>query len=157
VQFFGDNIKILHNTLGGNSGDPTETPNCIETSSTDVSNSPSHNVLIDSNRCESTTYACLAVAGPHGPRGTGQGQTNDIRFTNNYCQAHATAVSLNDVQNATISGNVVDGPNHAWSLQNNSTGAKIADNTISRGAAYEVGLDDSSRVGYQGPAVGGAP
>jgi hypothetical protein len=157
VQFFGDNIKILHNTLGGNSGDPAETPSCIETSSTDASSSPSRNVLIDSNRCENTTYACLSAAGPHGPRGTGQGQTSEIRFTNNYCQAQVAAVSLNDVQSATISGNVVEGPDHAWSLQNNSTGAKVAGNTIAPGTAYEVGMDDSSKAGYQGPSVGGAP
>ena len=157
MQFFGDNIKILHNTLGGNSGDPTEKPNCIETSSTDVSSSPSHNVLIDSNRCESTTSACLSVAGPHGPRGTGLGQTSEIKFTNNYCQAQGAAVLLNDVQNATISGNTAEGADHAWSLQNNSTGATVAANIIAPGTAYEVGMDDSSKPGYQGPAVGGAP
>jgi hypothetical protein len=158
LYFFGNNIKILHNTLGDTGGDPTDLPNCIETFSTDIGSSPSHNVLIDSNRCENSPDACLSASGPHAPQGTKQGDTSDIRFTNNYCQARGeAAVLLNDIQKATISGNVIDGPNHAWSLQNNSTGATIASNTIGAGTQYEVGMDHTSKAGYQGPAVGGAP
>jgi len=158
LYFFGDNIKILHNTLGGDTRDPAAHPNCIETFTADAGSPPSHNVLIDGNRCENTSNACLSATGPHAPQGTGQGQTSDITFTNNYCQVRGTAaVQLNDVQNVTITGNQVEGPNHAWSLENHSTGAKIADNTIAPGSKYEVGMDNTSNTGYQGPTVGGTP
>lgn len=157
LYFFGDNIKIVHNTLGDNANDPAVGPNCMETFAADAGSQPSHNVLIEANRCENTASNCLAAYGPHAPGGTGQGETTGITFNNNYCKVNgAAAVSLVDVQNATITGNTVEDPNHAWSLRNNSTGAKIADNTLT-GAKYETGMDGTSKLGYQGPPVGGNP
>jgi hypothetical protein len=158
LYFFGNNVKILHNTFGHDAGDTAAQPNCMETFSTDLGSTPSHHVLIDSNRCENTTNNCLQAFGPHARGGTGRGETADLTFNNNYCQTQGSvAVTLDDVQNATITNNVVERVNHAWALRNNSTGAKIAGNTIAPGTPYEVGMDESSKVGYQGPPAGGTP
>ncbi|MDT7658609.1 MAG: hypothetical protein QOF38_3324 [Pseudonocardiales bacterium] len=158
VEIEGNNVKILHNTFGHDAGDTAAQPNCMETFSTDLGSTPSHHVLIDSNRCENTTNICLQAFGPHARGGTGRGETADLTFNNNYCQTQGSvAVTLDDVQNATITNNVVERVNHAWALRNNSTGAKIAGNTIAPGTPYEVGMDDSSKVGYQGPPAGGTP
>jgi hypothetical protein len=70
VHFFGSNIKILNNTLGGDTGDSSGLPNCIETYSTDSNSRPSRQVIIDSNRCENATNNCLQASGPHAPGGS---------------------------------------------------------------------------------------
>ncbi|WP_445183376.1 hypothetical protein ACTXG6_33405 [Pseudonocardia sp. Cha107L01] len=160
VTFSGDNIKILHNTLGHISGNGTPQANCIDAfTSQRTGQRPSHHVQIDNNRCENAAYSCLRALGPRSPGGVGgQDQTTDFSFTNNYCQTRGqAAVVFDDVQNATITNNVVAQINHAWSLQNNATGAKISGNTIAPGTGYEVGIDDSSQPGYQGPPSGGTP
>jgi hypothetical protein len=159
VNIAGDNVKILHNTLGDISGNGAPRANCVDSSTSDRAGPPSHHVLIDSNRCENAAYSCLRALGPPATGGTGdQGQTTDFTFNNNYCQTRGqAAVLLDNVQNATITNNVVAQINHAWALRNNATGANIADNTIAPGTGYEVGIDNSSRPGYQGPPSGGTP
>jgi hypothetical protein len=159
LTFFGDNIKIAHNTLGDISGNGAPEANCIDTFTSDSAGPPSHHVLIDSNRCENAAYSCVRALGPNPGSGTAdQGQTADFTFNNNYCQTRGqVAVALDDVQNATITKNVIAQVNHAWSLQNNSTGARISGNTLAPGTGYESGVDDSSRTGYQGPTAGGTP
>jgi hypothetical protein len=63
-----------------------------------------------------------------------------------------------DVQNATITGNIfAAAPHHAIGLAIGSTGAHVSSNDVSPRIRYEVGIDESSLPGYEGPEPGGAP
>jgi hypothetical protein len=159
VSVSGDNVKIVHNTLGDISGNGAPEANCIDSVASDRTGPPSHHMLIDSNRCENAANACLRALGLPSTGGTGaQDQSSDFTFNNNYCQTRGpAAVAFDNVRNTTVTNNVVAQVNHAWSLRNNSTGAKISGNTIAAGSGYEVGIDDSSKTGYQGPPPGGTP
>ena len=160
LHFFGDNIKILHNTFGGGRNIDGAHADCMQTFTT-LGNKPnSHHVLIDSNRCEDSDNTCLIAEGPFSLAGDGskEGDSSDFTFNNNYCYVHASeALQIDDIQNVTITGNTIEKVDHAFALQNKSTGAKIAGNTIAPGTGYEVGMDSSSRPGYQGPPIGGEP
>lgn len=165
VQMAGNNITISHNTLGDNSGNGGNAnrggtkANCIDVFSDKDQQTSSHNVRIDSNRCENTALNCLRVVGPPSTQlGSDDRPTSDISFTNNYCQTRGrAAVTVDNVPNMTITGNDVAPVDHAWGLQNHSTGANISGNTLAPGTRYEVGMDDSSQENYQGPPVGGDP
>jgi parallel beta helix pectate lyase-like protein len=159
IRFFGNNINILHNTvrdirnLGGAHAD------CMQTFAT---NTPtSQRVLIAANRCEQIDNQCLIAEGPHSSAGdgSGQGQSSDITFTNNYCDTNASqALMIDDVQNVVVTFNSVTGGNEkAFAFANKSTGAKVSSNVVARGIGYAVGMDSSSQQGYQGPPVGGKP
>ncbi|MER5941772.1 hypothetical protein ABT121_31170 [Streptomyces sp. NPDC001928] len=63
-----------------------------------------------------------------------------------------------DVQNATVTSNTfAAAPDHAIGLAIGSTGAHVAGNEVGARIRYEVGIDESSRPGYEGPEPGGAP
>lgn len=159
IRFFGSNLNILHNTvtdvrnLGGAHAD------CMQTFAS--STPASQHVRIDSNFCEKIDNQCLIAEGPNSSAGdgSGKGQSSDIMFTNNYCDTGASqAVMVDDVQNMVITNNSIAGKNDkAFALDNKSTGAKIAGNKIAGTVGYEVGIDNSSKAGYQGPASGGQP
>jgi parallel beta helix pectate lyase-like protein len=159
IRFFGTNLKILHNTvtdvrnLGGAHAD------CMQTFAT---NTPtSKGVLINSNRCDKIDNQCLIAEGPNSSAGDGggKGQSSDIIFTNNFCDSHASqALMIDDVQNVTVTLNEIIGGNRkAFAFDNKSTGAKVSANKIGPQIGFEVGMDSSSREGYQGPQVGGEP
>ncbi|MBB6378329.1 hypothetical protein BKA01_005589 [Pseudonocardia eucalypti] len=160
IRFWGDNIKILHNTVTDTRNERGSHADCMQSFATDSDSPASHNVLIDGNRCTEIDNNCLIVEGPNSSAGdgSGEGETTGITFSNNYCQNKAAqAVLLDDVRHATITGNeVVSKISHAWALQNKSTDAVIKDNRAGS-VHFEVGMDDSSQPGYQGPASGGAP
>jgi hypothetical protein len=159
IRFFGTNLRILHNTvtdvrnLGGAHAD------CMQTFAT--STPATKGVLIQNNRCEKIDNQCLIAEGPHSSAGdgSGKGQSSDIVFINNFCDTHASqAVMIDDVQNVTVTLNQITGGNRkAFAFDNKSTGAKVSANNIAPGIGFEVGMDSSSREGYQGPQVGGAP
>ena len=160
IRFFGDGAKILHNSVhdleandvGGSHVD------CIQTFAT--SRPGSSNVTIKGNRCEGIRAQCLMAEGPNaetasGKGGGGRGVSRDWVFDANFCDSHAEAqsVALQDVQNVTLSNNVMAGKgNKAFALGQNSTGAVVRGNTVGAGYGREVGFDDdSARAGYQGP------
>lgn len=160
IRFFGDGAKILHNfvhdleanDVGGSHVD------CIQTFAT--SRPGSSNVTIRGNRCLGIRAQCLMAEGPNaetasGKGGGGRGVSRNWIFDGNFCDSHAEAqsVALQDVQNVTLSGNVMAGAgNKAFALGQNSTGAVVKGNTIGSGYGREVGFDDdSARAGYQGP------
>ncbi|WP_156993112.1 right-handed parallel beta-helix repeat-containing protein [Pseudonocardia acaciae] len=159
IRFFGTNLKILHNTvsdvrnLGGAHAD------CMQTFAT--STPASKGVLIHSNRCEKIDNQCLIAEGPNSSAGdgSGKGESSDIIFTNNFCDSHASqAVMIDDVKNVTVTLNEITGGNKkAFAFDNKSTGAKVNGNRIAQGIGFEVGMDTSSKTGYEGPQVGGAP
>jgi hypothetical protein len=135
---------------------------CMQTYTTGPDSPPSRNVLIDSNRCEKIDNQCLIAEGPNSSAGdgAGQGQSSDLIFSNNYREAAASsqAVWINDVQNVQITHNEIAGaPTKAFGFQNKATGAVVAANKVAASVGFEVGMDASSRPGYQGPPVGGEP
>ncbi|MGH8918576.1 MAG: right-handed parallel beta-helix repeat-containing protein, partial [Actinomycetes bacterium] len=68
------------------------------------------------------------------------------------------ALWLDDVQDVTVAGNEITGfAPKAFGFANHSTDVRVRDNTIDPAIAYQIGMDDSSRPGYQGPEIGGDP
>ncbi|MDT7691663.1 MAG: hypothetical protein QOI75_1030 [Pseudonocardiales bacterium] len=161
LRFWGNNITIRHNTLRDTKNLNNAHADCMQTFSTDADSPASQHVVIDSNRCEDIDNTCLIMEGPHSLAGDGSGvgASSDITYINNYCQNHASeALQIDDVQNLTITNNDLEGDNdHAFALQNMSTGAKVSGNKLNPAIHFEVGMDDSSAPGYQGPPSGGNP
>jgi len=99
IRFFGDHIKIVHNTMtdisdGSNCtndgcGDGPH-PDCLQTWYSDTYPTSS-NVVIDGNRCEKAAAQCLMAEGPTLPDDgiQGPGQSANWIFNNNYCDAGA--------------------------------------------------------------------
>jgi parallel beta helix pectate lyase-like protein len=161
LRFWGNNITIRHNTMRDTRNLNQAHADCMQTFATDEDHPASQQVVIDSNRCEQIENTCLIAEGPHSLAGDGSGvgATTDISFTNNYCDNRAgEALQIDDVQNVTIMNNEIAGSlDHAFALQNMSTGAKVAGNKLNPSIGYEVGLDESSGPGYQGPEPTGHP
>jgi hypothetical protein len=164
IRFFGNDIKIVNNVirnaknLTGQKGNHAD---CMQTFATDGDHPASQRVLIDSNRCEDIANTCLIAEGPNSEEGDGseEGKSSGFTITNNYCDGHAgQAFFFDDVSNVTLTGNTIDGHvEKAFSLQNKSVRATIRDNKVSSNVRYEVGMDDSSERGYNGPEPGGDP
>ncbi|MET7765754.1 hypothetical protein ABZS71_28455 [Streptomyces sp. NPDC005393] len=100
--------------------------------------------------------------GPHDSVGEsdGRGATSAFVINDNSCETlrASQALMFEDVQNATITGNTFATPtDHAIGLADHSTGAHVGGNTLHSGIGYEVGIDASSRAGYEGPEPGGEP
>ncbi|HEY2206489.1 MAG TPA: right-handed parallel beta-helix repeat-containing protein [Pseudonocardia sp.] len=162
LRFWGDNIVLRHNTIAHTTpGAHHAHADCMQTFATDQDSPASQHVLIDGNRCEDISNTCLIMEGPNSEAGDGSGigATSDVVYTNNYCANKADeALQIDDVQRLTITGNeIAGGVNHAFALQNHSTGAKVGGNTLNPDIKYEVGMDDTSQAGYQGPRSGGDP
>jgi hypothetical protein len=163
IRFFGDGAKVLHNwvhDLEGSSNIGGSHVDCMQTYAT--SRPGSSNVVIQGNRCEGIRAQCLMAEGPNadtasGKGGGGEGVSRNWLFDDNYCDAHAEAqsVALQDVQNVTLSNNIMAGKaNKAFALGQDSTGTIVKGNTVGAGYEREVGFDDdSARDGYQGPPV----
>jgi hypothetical protein len=156
IRFFGDGFKVLHNTvrdLEGTEDIGDSHVDCIQTYAT--SQPGSSDVVIQGNRCEGIRAQCLMAEGPNDDGGSGAGVSRNWLFDGNYCDAHAAAqsVALEDIQNVTISNNMMAGKgNKAFALGRNSTGILVRDNRIGPGYGREVGFDHpSAREGYQGP------
>jgi hypothetical protein len=156
MRFFGNDVRLLHNwvhDLEGN--DPEESHvDCMQSFAT--SRSGTTNAVLLGNRCEGIRAQCLMAEGPHVKDGSGQGVSQNWLFEGNYCDAHAKAqsVSLQDVQNVTISRNTFAGKaSKAIALGQNSTGVVVTDDNV-LGPDYKrlVGFDDLSvKIGYRGP------
>lgn len=164
IRFFGDDIKIVNNlvrnmkNLNGQDGNHAD---AIQTFATSDELGPSKNVLIDNNRFENVDNMCLIAEGPDSEAGdgTGHGSSSKFTVTNNYCDSGAgQAFFFDDISDVTLSGNTIAGKvDKAFSLQNNSTNATIRDNNIGPKVGFQVGMDDSSQEGYDGPEPQGAP
>jgi len=158
LRFFGNNLEILHNTISRTDNSTGAHADCMQTFATDEDDVASRHVLIDGNRCEHVDNMCLMAEGPNSEAGDGSGVgvSDDWIFSNNYCQTLQASQTLmvDDVQHLTVIGNTwAAGPDHAVGLQNHTTDAHILGNHLDRGAIRcEVGIDDSSRKGYVGPA-----
>ncbi|WP_169736854.1 right-handed parallel beta-helix repeat-containing protein [Pseudonocardia spinosispora] len=161
IRFWGSNIVIRHNTIKHTSNKHKAHADCMQTFATDSDSPASQHILIDSNRCEDISNTCLIMEGPNSLAGDGSGvgATNDVTWTNNYCQNHADeALQIDDVQGLKVHDNDIAGKiNHAFALQNKTTGAQIGNNKLNSEISYEVGIDDTSKPGYQGPPPGGKP
>jgi hypothetical protein len=160
VRFFGSDITIAHNTISGTSNADGAHADCMQTFATDEKHPASQHVVIDSNRCEDIDNQCLIAEGPNSSAGdgSGEGESRDITFSNNYCEARADqAVYVDDVRDVVISGNQVVGKMvKAFAFANGSTNAVVENNRLGQ-VRFEVGMDSSSEDGYRGPDVGGTP
>ncbi|WP_156994230.1 right-handed parallel beta-helix repeat-containing protein [Pseudonocardia acaciae] len=160
MRFFGNNLKILNNTISDiNPGGTSAHADCMQTFQNDTPSSK--NVVIDGNRCQNIDNMCLMAEGPGdiGDGGAGQGESSNWQYTNNYCDNRASqALMIEAIQNMTVRGNQIVGKiDKAFAFDVGATGAKVFGNKIGPGIGYEVGMDSTSRKGYQGPAVGGGP
>jgi hypothetical protein len=156
IRFFGDEFKVLHNTvrdLEGTSEIGDSHVDCMQTYAT--SRPGSSDVVIQGNRCEGIRAQCLMAEGPNDDGGSGQGVSRNWLFNGNYCDSHAAAqsVALEDIQDTTISNNQMAGKgNKAFALGKFTTGTRVEGNRIGPGYGREVGFDDpSARTGYEGP------
>jgi hypothetical protein len=160
LRFWGSDIKIVHNMIRDTRHENHAHADCMQTFATDDDHPASQNILIDSNRCEAIANMCLIAEGPDSEAGdgSGEGHSTNFTFSNNYCDNHASqALFVDDVSNVTATGNEVVGHlDKAFAFQNDSTGAKVNGNKVTN-SGYEVGMDDSSEGGYQGPEPGGGP
>jgi Right handed beta helix region len=157
LRFFGNDLKILHNTISGTSNDNGHA-DCMQTFASDTPSS--QHVLIEGNRCEQIDNMCLMAEGPNDGEGDGKGTTSDFTIKDNFCETLKASQTLmfEDVQNCVISGNeFAAAPAKAIGLAIHSTGAHVSGNKVSPDIGYEVGIDESSMKGYEGPAPGGAP
>ncbi|MBC2868573.1 right-handed parallel beta-helix repeat-containing protein [Streptomyces mexicanus] len=157
IRFFGNHLKIQHNTVRGASNRYGHA-DCMQTFASDTP--PSHHVLIEHNRCEHIDNMCLMAEGPNDGEGDGRGHTFDFTVRDNYCETlkASQALMFEDVQGASITGNTfAAATDHAIGLAIHSTGAHVCGNRINPHIRYEVGIDASSRPGYRGPIPGGAP
>ncbi len=161
IRFFGDDITIRHNTIRDVRNLHFAHADCMQTFATDPAHPASRHVVIEHNRCERIANQCLIAEGPHSSAGDGSGigVSADIRFADNYCETHAYQdTEVDDVQHVTIVGNEVRGRKpKAFSFQNHSTGAVVADNVVAPEIDHEVGMDGSSQYDYDVPIIGGKP
>lgn len=160
MRFFGNNLKILNNTISNINPSGTHAhADCMQTFQSGTPSSK--NVVISGNRCQNIANMCLMAEGPGdlGDGGEGQGESSNWQYTDNFCDNRASqALMIEAVQNVTVRGNQVVGKiDKAFAFDVGSTGAKVLGNKIGPGIGYVVGMDDTSRKGYQGPAVGGGP
>ena len=164
IRFFGDHIKIVHNTIRDISdgshctndgcGDGPH-PDCLQTWYSN--NYPtSSDIVIDGNRCEKAAAQCLMAEGPVLPQEgvNGPGQSGNWLFHNNYCDDGANqAVMLKNIKNVTITDNNFDGTNHkAIALADGSTGAHVSGNRVNPRIGKLITFDDGDEAaGYTGP------
>ncbi|WP_084212115.1 right-handed parallel beta-helix repeat-containing protein [Pseudonocardia acaciae] len=161
IRFFGSYITIRQNTIRDTSHLLGAHADCMQTFATDDKHIASEHLKVTRNRCERISNICLIAEGPNplAGDGSGQGRSADFTFSDNYCENHASeATEIDDVHQVEITHNEIHGRKPmAWSFQNNATGAVVSSNTIDPAITYEVGMDESSKVGYFGPPVGGKP
>lgn len=158
LRFFGNDLRILRNTISDTSNSDDRHADCMQTFADDTP--PSQRVLIEGNRCERVDNMCLMAEGPNDGEGDGDGTTSDFTIRDNFCETLEASQTLmfEDVQNCVIEGNrFAASPDHAIGLAIHSTGAHVRDNRVSPGIRYQVGIDESSLPGYRGPEPGGPP
>lgn len=159
LRFFGNNLAIVHNTISNITNTGGAHADCMQTFTNGEPSS--EHVLIDGNRCEHIDNQCLMAEGPGdvGDGGGGDGTSADWTWSNNVCQFGASqGVMIEAVQNVTIRNNLFAGQgDKAIGLDIGSTGATILANLVQGGIDHEVGMDETSKQGYQGPQPGGGP
>jgi hypothetical protein len=159
LRFFGNNLRIVHNTISDTTNTGGAHADCMQTFTNGQPSS--ENVLIDGNRCENIANQCLMAEGPGdvGDGGGGDGTSAHWTWSNNICDFGASqGLMIEAVQNVTIRNNLFNGNgDKAIGLDIGSTGAQVSANIVGTGIGHEIGMDDKSRQGYQGPQPGGGP
>jgi hypothetical protein len=160
LRFFGNNIKILHNTISDiNPGSTDAHADCMQTFTSDRPSS--EDVVIDGNKCEKIKNICVMAEGPGdvGDGGGGDGTSANWTISNNYCEFGASqGIMIEAVQNVTIKNNEFAGnADKAIGLDIGSTGATVSANLLDDGVKADVGMDTTSKKGYQGPQPQGGP
>jgi hypothetical protein len=164
LRFFGDGIKILHNTITdiNDGADCNEDgcgdgphPDCMQTYYSE-SNPTSSDITIEGNHCDNAASQCLIGEGPllPGEGVNGPGQSIGWTFYDNYCQAGAVqSVQFKDIKNVTIVDNSFEGSNNkAIALSDASTGAHVGGNKLAKRIGKLITFDDGNESpGYIGP------
>jgi nitrous oxidase accessory protein NosD len=164
IRFFGDRIKILHNTISNISDGSNCTndgcgdgphPDCLQTWYSD-DHPTSSDIVIAGNRCEKAAAQCLMAEGPMLPDEgiEGPGQSANWVFDNNYCDDGANqALMIKNIKNLAITNNDFQGTNHkAIALADGSTGAHVKGNRLNPRIDKLVTFDDPDVAdGYVGP------
>jgi hypothetical protein len=158
IRFFGNDLKILDNTITGTQNTDGRHADCLQTFADDTP--PSQRVLIQGNRCEQIDNMCLMAEGPNDGEGDGRGHSTDFTVRDNFCETldASQALMIEDVQRLVVEGNTFAAkPDKAIGLAIHSTDARIGTNTVGKDIECYVGIDKSSRPGYQGPTPTCAP
>lgn len=158
IRFFGDHLKILHNTISQTDNSTGAHADCMQTYQSDTP--PSADVTIDGNRCEKIDNMCIMAEGPNDGEGDGQGHSAHWTFTNNFCETLDASqnVMVEDIQYLTINGNEFTGnTDHAIGLDIGSTYAHVGDNKVDPAIRCYVGASKDSMKGYEGPKPQCAP
>lgn len=156
MRFFGNKITIKNNTVS-KTRNTNGHADCMQTFATGGDDVASQDLTIDGNKCQDIDNMCLMAEGPNSEAGDGSGEgvSENWTFSNNYCNTNKASQELmvDDVQHLTVTGNTwVKGVDHAIGLQNKSTYAHVKDNKLDPSIDCEVGMDSSSKKGYEGPA-----
>lgn len=160
MRFYGNNLKILHNTITDiNPDGGSAHADCMQTF-TSGGGPPTSHLLVDGNRCDKIDNQCIMAEGPGdvGDGGGGPGKSEDWRISNNYCAFGAgQALMIEAIQNVQIRNNEFVGKaDKAIGLDINSTGAKVGGNKLV-GIKAAVGMSANSKSGYEGPDPQGGP
>jgi hypothetical protein len=158
LRFFGNDLKILNNTISGTRNTDGRHADCMQTFADGTP--ASQRVLIEGNRCEQIDNMCLMAEGPNDGEGDGRGHSTDFTVRDNFCETldASQALMIEDVQRLVVEGNTFAAkPDKAIGLAIHSTDARIGTNTVGKDIECYVGIDKSSRPGYQGPTPACAP
>ncbi|GAA5165480.1 hypothetical protein GCM10023321_55520 [Pseudonocardia eucalypti] len=160
IRFFGDNLRILHNTITNITNTGGAHADCMQTF-TSGGGPPTSNLIVDGNKCEKIDNQCIMAEGPGdvGDGGGGPGKSENWTISNNYCQFGASqGLMIEAIQNITINNNEFQGnADKAIGLDINSTGAKVKANILGGGIKAAVGMSENSKEGYEGPKPQGGP
>jgi hypothetical protein len=152
IRFFGDHLKILHNTVSQTDNSTGAHADCMQTYQSDTPSSS--DVTIDGNRCEKIDNMCIMAEGPNDGEGDGDGHSDHWTFSNNYCETLDASqnVMVEDIQYLTVNGNEFTGnTDHAIGLDIGSTYAHIGENKVDPSIRCYVGASKDSMKGYEGP------
>ncbi|MGI8419023.1 MAG: hypothetical protein ACR2LN_00080 [Candidatus Levyibacteriota bacterium] len=152
MRFFGDGLKILHNTITDIAPESQQHSDCMQTFAT--STPTTSNTIVDSNYCKNIANICWIIEGPHSTAGNGSGQgqsANDV-FINNYCNGNASdGVFTDDVQGFKFINNDMEGNNKSAIVFTGSQGDNITKCTkLGPGTPKEIGID-APRNGSHNP------
>ena len=145
MRFFGDGLKIVHNTISNIQPEGGAHADCMQTYATGADSPATSNTIVDSNRCEQIANICWIIEGPNSTAGDGshQGTDSNDLFINNYCNGNASdGVFTDDVHGFKFINNDMEGNNNAAITFTGSQGDNVAKCTkMGGGTKQEVNID----------------
>lgn len=157
VRFFGHGHQITGNLIAdikddGYTGEPPHT-DCFQTFD-NGKKLATYDVLIQGNTCTNVDHQCLIATAQEAGLAGQVGRSNHISFVDNTCDVEGSqAVLVRWVPDVEVRRNTFTGSNlsNAIVVQNESTGAWIADNVV-EAKVPGLDVDASSANGLVAPA-----